>query len=821
MANINKSIADLNKFSWLLKILAIEIKVSSRTNQIVHLKKLAYLLHGVDHPIVKTNDPFHITHKEAQEHLGFCPSSNLPINLISTFTLSVKEVVVPHWDYFNGSVVEGILKSCQNDGKPPMIDVKKLHRILLEELGSLQNTTVLGQKQAVLQEVQKVLVHALNINNTRSACRSILQFIDAWRQLTEVLVIYVPYDIIPAITQQLIIINICEALLQKVSGSNLLLEVANYLSGALLILLENLRRAHNKEIQSKIVRKMPQVPNTITETFTNVKYTIDKTIEWLINADVTAQKLRMNLYASLISFLHITKTNKSDKFESDIDIMFRNRLDNSKYNREFPVSPEVFQGHGEKLVDALCHDSVSGQDACKMLAMTAFGLIVNFDNNVAWIQHMSKRGFLKHIIDGIRSSDNELKSILEPIPEDLYSLYLFESKMALLTSISTNRIGAEKILEHQLMSCLSGMTVFDLHPHITMDLQQLKSTNLEPVEKRYLQLFLPTLHICSSILTSLGTENKSAISQIMHFLLSHLDIVDTILRAGCPTLPLHYLKELFLLTSVIARTTHNDLLTAQTDSIITEEHKPHLYRIQKLMLNLLRKFLLSENMIRELVSERESTQNDMLQSRLLYILKITSNLLLYVKNIIANHGVDHAGVTVIFLPNLNNTVTQFRSKNTNDNAPSLGVLVQHLINTINHYHKEKFTLDYLNRRLCEVPELNTVELKQIVTLPQQNYDIAVLKENALEVLTKKIKYKTMETDYCKFMIEHCLYVIWMHLDYYMLKAIPRIKNFGLLNSSSTHFNLDGKQLHIIMLELIYSLYIVIYIIIYYDFLQLR
>jgi hypothetical protein len=44
---------------------------------------------------------------------------------------------------------------------------------------------------------------------------------------------------------------------------------------------------------------------------------------------------------------------------------------------------------------------------------------------------------------------------------------------------------------------------------------------------------------------------------------------------------------------------------------------------------------------------------------------------------------------------------------------------------------------------------------------------------ATQRLMLRVKLKYKELDYCSFLIENCLYLVWCHLDYYMLRSLPR------------------------------------------------
>ncbi|KAF2884227.1 hypothetical protein ILUMI_21962 [Ignelater luminosus] len=108
---------------------------------------------------------------------------------------------------------------------------------------------------------------------------------------------------------------------------------------------------------------------------------------------------------------------------------------------------------------------------------------------------------------------------------------------------------------------------------------------------------------------------------------------------------------------------------------------------------------------------------------------------------------------------------------------------------VNYYHEEKGTLDFLRRKESEIPEMSNADLKEFLSLSQQVYDINVMKENALQFVTDKLNKKKQEFEYCDFIIDNTLFVLWAHLDYYMLRAIPRMRH-GDIPDLSTTLNLD-------------------------------
>ncbi|KAI4469467.1 nuclear pore complex protein [Holotrichia oblita] len=811
----NDGIHELNQLSWLLMTVAIELKVSCRMKQIHYVRQLTQLL--IDLPYVDNSklNPYSLV--PAKNNLGEIitvygsteekpKGISLLTKLITMFDFSIKEVATPHWDFFDNNVLNNLLNNCQTESSPKLVDIKKLHQILINELSAIQGTAAIGQRHAIMQEIEKVLVHALNINNTRQTAASMVRFVDSWRQVVQVLIIYMPYTILTAYEQQNFQLSLLEQLLKKIVKVVLLPDIGNLLSGAVLLLLENLRKSYmysekQKKIEHADASPNERYPNVIESNPTVLKSILNNLTDWILVADVTAQKLRVNLYGSLVTFLHLI----SVEHNTDIiieDSSFVNRLDSSRLRIRaetytVQLSSDTFSIFGEKFIEILCHDCIGGQEVCKMLAMASFSLLISLCGNINWIVYMSGRGYLKHLIQSVLDGDNELRMILEPIPENIRSLYVYEAKMALLSRLATTRVGSELLLEQHLLSCLSNMRVFDYHPEISKLWEDYEDGEnfVPPIEYRYLQIWLPCLYVCNAILTSLGTENQSAVVQVMHFLFSHLDAVELILRSGSPFLCAPALKELSVLTGVVGRTANNDLVSILENFTVPQDNRAHLYRIQKLMLALLGKFILTDSNIRDLLCDPAMNGNVTYQTseRLLHTLQIVSNLMLYARNLVANHSIDHSCVGVIFQPTLSDSLNNFNGKhykNFNEHSPSLGVIIQHLVLTVQHFHKEKVTLNFLQNKLKEIPRMDTTNLKEFVTTPDDAYNIGVIRENAYELTSEKLKNKRKEIGYCSFIIEHALYLIWAHLDYYMLRAISKAKNYGLSNANTT-INVDS------------------------------
>ncbi|KAB0795840.1 hypothetical protein PPYR_09901 [Photinus pyralis] len=772
----NEGTKQLNQLSWLLKTLAIELKVSCDGTQVFYVKQLCNML-------VKTPE---FVRSSPQSAFSVASFDKLLVTLFNKFDLEVTEIETPKWDHFEYASLENVIKSCETDTKPKMIDIKKLHHTLIDEIGSLHAQTAVGHKQALMQEVQKVLLHALSINNNRNSKDAIFKFIDAWRQVVEVIAIYVPYQILSMDEQQALCLTVLVAICKKTARISLLPEIAYHLSSVVLVLLEKLYQCHerqkDKEEETFIKANVHQE---------SLKLVLTYLIEWLISTESTFQNLKINLYASLTTFFRFVHFSEPAKHSQIDGSFYVSRLDSSKTEamddrHTLLIPAQVFTGFGDKLIELICNDCVSGRDVVRMLAMSTLSLLISMSGDINWLMYMTQRGYLKHIIESVLNSDKELKLMLEPEPPSLRPQFVFISKMSLLSQYASTKIGAELLLEERMLSCLSNMNVFQAHPEILKQ-SQLPPDGLEnflpSIETRYVQIFTPTLHLCNTIITSVSSENRSAVSQIIYFLLSHLDVVEFVLRSGSPLLTQNFLEELSALTSIIARTAKSDLSYIYKTTEGVQDNRSRLYRIQKLMLALLPRFLLTQDVIRDLLLSNAITFQT--SPRLILVFQILANIMTYVRNI-TNGDTDSANVTV-FHPSLGDIFIGLTSKTTSDRT-TLGVVVQHLVTIVNYWHEENVTLKFLIRKSNDIPTMTTVELKKFMNLTEiQN--IEAVRENAADIIADKLKKKRQEFDYCAFLIDNLLYILWLHLDYYMLRAIPKMRH-GELPDLSGSLNLN-------------------------------
>lgn len=776
----------LSQISWLLKIVAIELKISSESNYISQLSLLVRLCLGYSQKPAQTE----LLPGNAEVDKK---SVNRLVAVLSNIHFETEVLETPNWDFFDNTLMKNLVVNCEHSvGGIKVINIKKLHRILMQELGTLQGGSVASQKQLIAKEIEKVLLYAIKYNKKRDQISASVRFMESWKQAVEILFLTVPTDVMNLHAQQNFLVQTLHSLLFLFVPGHISNELGKIISDVTLMLFVCLRHAYTLERKQMNIQNPSTSSLTLHASTVTLQHILRKIAEWIIVSEVTAQKIRINLYGALLHSMNILNDKNTAEMENKrvYGSNYINRLDNSKYrlktnDQEPLILLDELSNYSGKLFDIISHDCTGGHDVSKMLALATIDCMVEVDVNSNWIKFLTSRGYLTHIIDSLAESDDKLQQILDPTPDNLRPLYLYEAKMTMLCRIAMTRTGAQVLLEQNTLAGLASMRVFDYHPEIKQNINTENDIlTLPSIERRYQQILFPLLHLCDAIITSLGSENISSSAQIVQCLISHCEIIDLMLRNGNPALSTGCLEELVLITGVIARTSRFVDSKQNQDELIS-----FFNRIQKLMLALYPRFILTESCLRDITSGCNDREDEK-SSRLLNCLQISCNLVLFARHRILNQGIDHRSSHVIFPPTLNESPTnEFRHQYNKivDQSPGLGVVIKQLTQSVQHFHREKLTLEFLTRKKATIPNMNSTDFNDFNPNLTNKLNITYCRIQVNEILTKQLDSKQKEMRKCSFLIENSLYLIWAHLDYYMLRTIPKTPFQRLNNTNNISF----------------------------------
>ncbi|XP_078046128.1 nuclear pore complex protein Nup205 isoform X1 [Augochlora pura] len=757
---------DLGCTSWLLKLAAIELRVAGGRLQ----SSLVQRLMG----------------DFGQEQGQIVPSQKLLMDLLHYIEFQLQLEPQLSLDFFDPSQVEMVLGRCSVPvaliGGPRLVDIKKLHSLITEELAVTQNSATATQRNLMQQEVQKILTHALKRNQTKLLSYATVKFVEGWCQTTEILFCVATNQQLPTPQKQNLLLNLSHDLLQKMTSCEALSEIKTLVSGTVLMLLVNLRNSFITETDNE---SFPSSPSNTTM----MKIILSHILQWILNAGASSQKVITHLYAALLNFLCVVGLEKSES-TNIIDTMYVSQLD-STVNRVMPVQErshryatiQVINSFGNKLMDILCHNCSGGHDVCKMLALSCLDKILELDYDNAWILYLTSRGYLKHMIDSLLESDNMLRCMLQSEPQTLRPLYLYEAKMATFCRMASTRLGAESLLENKILSCMSSMVVFDHHPDVHIGFKGGDYSFIPSIGQRYQQIFLPALYLCDALLTTLGTENQSCAIQVCGFLQSHRDAIEMVVRNAFPKANALFLKEIACLTGVISRSANIDMYRLVDEELAKSdfddrkledttgmrELRAHLYRLQRLMLSLLCKFQLQPAPVRFSHEETDAYQQHMSS------VQIVANIMLYTRNQMQHTRMDQKIRNVLFEPYLTSKPggRDDKIKDNTTGSVHLGTIVDQLVSVTNLLHSELPHIDTLARKVAMVGEMSTTELKEYMS--EEETELAMRKQRVIveQRLNRWIKEKRQTIKYCSLIIEHALYILWSHLDFYMVQVVSR------------------------------------------------
>ncbi len=99
----------------------------------------------------------------------------------------------------------------------------------------------------VLFILSSILTYAVQWNALQDRSITKRNILDAWRQVTEVLLCSVPGDLLPADSKQQLLLDLLQTLLNKVLADRTMPELANQVSGVVLLLITALRQTYSSD----------------------------------------------------------------------------------------------------------------------------------------------------------------------------------------------------------------------------------------------------------------------------------------------------------------------------------------------------------------------------------------------------------------------------------------------------------------------------------------------------------------------------------------------------------------------------------------------
>uniref|UniRef100_A0A2C9M7X6 Uncharacterized protein n=1 Tax=Biomphalaria glabrata TaxID=6526 RepID=A0A2C9M7X6_BIOGL len=646
---------------------------------------------------------------------------------------------------------------------------------------------VAGQRPHIMEEIQMVLETVVAHNEVREALQRKKRAFESWRQVVEVLLTSVPQDLLSGERRQALLIDLLQELLLKVTGDDVSFEASSLVSDVLLTLMANLRHcflpSSNIPDSSSHPFWMSSNAGSRSSVSTSLQIVLRGIIDYIQKSSGGTQKVRVNLYGALLYCLQIAQKPQAVQDTYAAGSVGMEKLlvrDDSDYEKLATEYMDTITSYGSSFMETLSRDACDGHHVGRI------------SPNKILIGTISCP--LKEV--DIKQIENIQKHIHLP-PANLRALYIFQSKMALLTRVAEMPDGARTLLHGGALEKLASCSVLSLRPEVDDYLQHIDDEDDDLIPSplaRYRLLLLAVLRFCLALLTSLGGENKEAATQVMLLIISHGDIFTSILRSRKPTLSEAFLLELSLTTAVIARANYHrelgaDLLEHDTANM---EFKSLRMKLQDQMLALLPHYVTPETVAKQLKSRVTSpnsasshTEDDS-AARILHLYQeVACNLTAYCRSLIADIGNSSMNQHLVFGPSLEEVSLREGSKLDDMSVTlgvgrrlGLGVIVLLLQQSARHFNVVYDSYHQLTYKLKKLPELTAEDLKQLCgdlsiekLSSQQRQDLA--KSRLVQLVSQKSQH--LQHYVCILCQRESLrgfFILWLRLHSSLLNQLP-------------------------------------------------
>uniref|UniRef100_A0A673XLH2 Nucleoporin 205 n=1 Tax=Salmo trutta TaxID=8032 RepID=A0A673XLH2_SALTR len=775
-------ISALSQMSWLMKTAAIELRVTSLNRQRSHTQRLLNLLLD-DQPRTQHAGNHYDTHTHLRRKL-------LSVLDAINFSQDVPELL--QLDFFERTQIEQVIANCEhvNEHGHTVCNVKLLHRVLVAEVNALQGMAAIGQRPLLMEEVNSILQQVVERNRVRRSLSAKRHALQSWRGLVETLLTACPADLIPADDRQIIIRDLLLDLHDKVLSEDSAGELMPIVAGAVFTLTAHLSQSVLSEQQQGAGLEGGSSSGFASIANSALHLILRKLLDFILCTGGGFQRLRAHLYGSLLYYLQIAqKPEEPDTLQQAGKSMWE-RLTApedgfSKLQRE---NLAIIESYGTALMEVVCRDACDGHEIGRMLALAVLDRILSIDRQSQWLLYVCNSGYLRVLVESLRQDDTALQTLLSPQPPLLKPLYIYESKMALLTRVAKTGQGAVELLRCGLVAQLVECQVFDMVPdsdsHRVFGQRDPSGFIPSPLD-RYRQILLPALRLFQVILTSTTTHHQQGAAQVLQWLIVHADTIQGLLR--CQELSMGALQELSLLTGIISKTALPDRLL-----------NPIRYFRQ--CLSLLGRLAGSERerLLKQAEIAAPGDPAERREEMEVAMQQVCANIMEYCQTLLLQSSAQAQFSICLFSPSVNEPAS--RDGRTDlalpsalySRVPSLGLVLFLLKNSAADFFRFHQSHRQALGKLQSLEQLPPEELKELcAALVSGTGGVEKISSVQRSLLAKRrlvqlINNRAKLLALCSYVIETCLFVMWRHLEYYLLYCTPTDPKDSLMPGASAY-----------------------------------
>ncbi|CAB1322935.1 unnamed protein product [Coregonus sp. 'balchen'] len=385
----------------------------------------------------------------------------------------------------------------------------------------------------------------------------------------------------------------------------------------------------------------------------------------------------------------------------------------------------IFESYGTALMEVVCRDACDGHEIGRMLALSVLDRILSIDHQSQWL------------------------------------LFVCNSGYALLTQVAKTGQGAMELLRCGLVARLVECQVFDMVPdsdsHRVFGQRDPSGFILSPLD-RYRQILIPALRLFKVILTSTTTHHQQGAAQVLQWLIVHADTIQGLLR--CQELSMGALQELSLLTGIISKTALPGAVEGQdVNSAVLLEFQGHISRFQRQCLSLLGRLAGSERerLLKQAEIAAPGEHAKRREEMEVAMQQVCANIMEYCQNLLLQSSSQAQFSIYLALPSAPYS-----------RVPSLGLVLFLLKNSAADF----FRFHQSHRQALG-------KLQSLEKLPPESL---LAKRRLVQLINNRAKLLAL----CSYVIETCLFVLWRHLEYYLLYCTPTDPKDSLMPGASAY-----------------------------------
>ncbi|KAJ3596682.1 hypothetical protein NHX12_003086 [Muraenolepis orangiensis] len=759
----SNEIAALSQMSWLMKTAAIELRVTS----------------------LNLDGEFGME-EETRSVCGFLhfdTASKVRRKLLCVldaieFSQDIPDLL--QLDFFERAQIEQVITNCEhvNEQGHTVCNVKLLHRVLVAEVNALQGMAAIGQRPLLMEEVNSILQQVVERNHVRRSLSAKRHALQSWRSLVETLLTACPADLVPADDRQLIIRDLLLDLHDKVLSEDAAGELMPIVAGTVFTLTAQLSQSILSEQQQGVGLDGDGSSGFASIANSALHMILRKMLDFILCTGGGFQRLRAHLYGALLYYLQIAqKPEEPDTLQTAGKSMWeRLTAPEDSFSKLQRENLSVIESYGTALMEVVCRDACDGHEIGRMLALAVLDRILSIDRQSQWLVYLCNSGYLRVLVESLRQDDGALQSLLTPQPPLLKPLYIYESKMALLTRVAKTSEGAVELLRCGLVVQLMECQVFDMVPDNDAHrvLRDPSGFIPSPLD-RYRQILLPALRLFQVILTSTTMHHQQGAPQVLQWLIVHADTIQSLLR--CQELSMGALQELSLLTGALE-------LSGEIHSTVLMEFQGHINRFQRMCLSLLARLAGGERerLLKQAEMAAPGDPAERREEMEVAMQQVCANIMEYCQTLLLQSSAQAQFTICLFSPSgnepagrdgaradLSSTLPSVASSR----VPSLGLVLYLLKNSAADFSRYHQSHRQSLSKLQALDQLPPEELKELCQgLVSGPGGVDKIASGQRSLLAKR------------HVIETCLFVLWRHLEYYLLYCTPTDPKDALLPGAS-------------------------------------